>query len=96
VTSELLKVPGVGPAKRRALLSAFGSLRSVREASVEQIASLPGFSEASAKRLLDALGDPTDAGVIVEAPEPAEAESSATSNEPVAPDEQPVSDRSDL
>lgn len=59
VTSELLKIPGVGPARRRALLSAFGSLQSVREATVEQIASLPGFSEASAKRLLDALREPT-------------------------------------
>lgn len=68
VTSELLKVPGVGPAKRRALLSAFGSLQSVKEATVEQIASLPGFSEASAKRLLQALLDPDDARITVEAP----------------------------
>jgi excinuclease ABC subunit C len=56
VTSELLKIPGVGPMKRRALLQAFGSLQGVKEASVEQVAALEGFSEASARRLLEALG----------------------------------------
>jgi len=56
ITSELLKIPGVGPNKRRALLTVFGSVQGVREASVAQIAALPGFSEASASRLLTALG----------------------------------------
>ncbi len=56
VTSELLKIPGVGPVKRRALLQAFGSLQGVREATVEQIAALEGFSEASARKLLEGLG----------------------------------------
>ena len=44
VTSELLQIPGVGPTKRRALLTHFGSVQGVREASVEDIAALPGFS----------------------------------------------------
>jgi excinuclease ABC subunit C len=61
VTSELLRIPGVGPIKRRALLAAFGSLQGVREASVEQIAALEGFSEASAKRVLEGLGTLLDA-----------------------------------
>lgn len=55
VTSELLKIPGVGPQKRRVLLQAFGSLQGVKEASVSDIAALDGFSEASAKRILEAL-----------------------------------------
>jgi excinuclease ABC subunit C len=55
VTSELLKIKGVGPEKRRALLNAFGSVQGVRDASVEAIAQLPGFSTASAQRLLTAL-----------------------------------------
>jgi excinuclease ABC subunit C len=61
VTSELLRIPGVGPNKRRALLTAFGSLQGVREATVEQIAALPGFSAASAARILAAVqaSDPT-------------------------------------
>ena len=55
VTSELLRIPGVGPSKRRALLRAFGSVQGVRDASVEQIAALPGFSPKAAQKILDAL-----------------------------------------
>jgi excinuclease ABC subunit C len=55
VTSELLKIPGVGPGKRRALLTAFGSLQGVRDASPDAIAAIPGFSVASAERILAAL-----------------------------------------
>jgi excinuclease ABC subunit C len=55
VTSALLSIPGVGPVKRRALLTTFGSLQGVREASVEQIAAVEGFSEASARKVLEAL-----------------------------------------
>jgi excinuclease ABC subunit C len=61
VTSELLRIPGVGPNRRRALLATFGSLQGVREASPEAIAAVPGFSTASAERILAALraSDPT-------------------------------------
>ena len=59
ITSELLKVPGVGPTKRRALLTAFGSVQGVREATVHQIAAVPGFGPGSAERLLSALGVPS-------------------------------------
>lgn len=56
VTSELLRIPGIGPIKRRALLTVFGSLQGVRDASVEQIAAVEGFSEARARKVLEALG----------------------------------------
>ncbi len=55
VTSALLDIPGVGPTKRRLLLSTFGSLAGVKAASVEEIAALSGFSTASAERLVEAL-----------------------------------------
>jgi excinuclease ABC subunit C len=55
VTSELLRIPGVGPSKRSALLRAFGSVQGVRDASLEQIAALPGFSPKAAQKILDAL-----------------------------------------
>jgi excinuclease ABC subunit C len=55
VTSELLSIPGVGPRKRSALLHAFGSLQGVRDATVEDIARLPGFSTAGAQKILDSL-----------------------------------------
>ena len=56
VTSELLKIPGIGPQRRRALLHAFGSVQGVRDASEADIARVPGFSAASARRVLEALG----------------------------------------
>jgi excinuclease ABC subunit C len=55
ITSELLSIPGVGPQKRRALLQAFGSVQGVRNASEADIAKLPGFSVARARRVLEAL-----------------------------------------
>ena len=55
MTSELLRVPGIGEAKRRQLLGAFGSLQGVRDASVADIAALPGFGHKTAERILDAL-----------------------------------------
>lgn len=55
VTSELLSIPGIGPNRRRALLARFGSLQGVREASVADIAAVPGFSAASARKVLDTL-----------------------------------------
>ena len=68
VTSRLLELPGIGPKKRRALLTAFGSLEGVRGASLEAIAAIPGFSVSSATRLLDALRE-TRTGATV--PDPA-------------------------
>jgi excinuclease ABC subunit C len=55
VTSELLKVPGIGPVKRRQLLKEFGSIQGVREASEEAIARLPGFNADRARKLLESL-----------------------------------------
>lgn len=55
MTSELLKVPGIGESKRRQLLEAFGSLQGVQEATVEQIAALPGFGAKTAERILEVL-----------------------------------------
>ncbi len=64
VTSELLRIPGVGPSRRRALLTRFGSLQGVRDATVEEIAAIPGFSRRSAERILAALNtsDPASSG----------------------------------
>jgi excinuclease ABC subunit C len=55
ITSELLRIPGVGESKRRLLLSTFGSLQAIRDATPEQIGELPGFSVKSGQRILDAL-----------------------------------------
>jgi excinuclease ABC subunit C len=55
ISTQLVELPGVGEKRARILLRRFGSVRRLREASVAEIADLPGFSEDSAKRLLDAL-----------------------------------------
>jgi excinuclease ABC subunit C len=55
VTSELLKVPGIGPVKRRQLLKEFGSVQGVRDAGEDAIAKLPGFNADRARKLLESL-----------------------------------------
>ncbi len=48
--SELDEIPGVGPARRRKLLSAFGSLRGVRGASQGELAAVVGRATAARVR----------------------------------------------
>jgi len=55
VTSELLKVPGIGPVKRRRLIQEFGSVQGVRDAGEEAIAKVPGFNAERARKLLETL-----------------------------------------
>ncbi len=49
--SILEELPGIGPGKRRALLGRLGSLRAVREASVETLAAVPGVSRRDAETI---------------------------------------------
>ncbi|MCA9774156.1 MAG: excinuclease ABC subunit C, partial [Myxococcales bacterium] len=42
------EIPGVGPARRRALLRRFGSVKRLRDAAVDEIAGTEGVSEALA------------------------------------------------
>jgi len=56
VRSDLDDIPGVGPARRQALLTRFGSVRGIREASPAELARVPGFSDALAQRVLTWLG----------------------------------------
>lgn len=50
--SALDRVPGIGPKRKRALLRKFGSLKAVRQATVEEIAATPGFTRSLAERVL--------------------------------------------
>ncbi len=47
--SLLDSIPGVGPKRKRALLQRFGSVRGVREASVEEVAATIGFTSRLAE-----------------------------------------------
>ncbi len=60
--STLEEIPGVGPARRRALLKTFGSLKRVREATLEALAAVPGIGDSLARDISRHLGnDSTDA-----------------------------------
>ncbi|QAY61547.1 excinuclease ABC subunit UvrC [Microbacterium protaetiae] len=48
ITTVLTEVPGLGPARSKALLRQFGSVTALREATVEQIAEVPGVGPATA------------------------------------------------
>jgi excinuclease ABC subunit C len=52
VASLLEDAPGIGPARRKALLKAFPSLEAIRAASVEELAAVPGMSRVAAEDLL--------------------------------------------
>ena len=49
IHSQLEDIPGVGPARRKALLKAFGSLKAIREADAETLAGVPGMSRTAAE-----------------------------------------------
>lgn len=61
--SVLDDVPGLGPARKKALLRAFGSVKRLRSASAEEIASVQGVGPSVAAAVVAALG--------ASAPEPA-------------------------
>lgn len=60
--SALDHVPGLGPAKQKALLKHFGSVKKLRAASVEEIAEVKGFGPALARKVAGALSADTDPG----------------------------------
>jgi excinuclease ABC subunit C len=55
VASVLDSVPGIGAARRSALLSHFGSVDAIRAASVDAIAAVEGMSRKTAERVKEAL-----------------------------------------
>ena len=62
IASELDEIEGIGPKRRAALLHHFGSVARLREEPVEEIAKVPGFSDALAARVKAALEIPEEAG----------------------------------
>tara|TARA_B100001123_G_scaffold388835_1_gene465157 strand:- start:1256 stop:2992 length:1737 start_codon:yes stop_codon:yes gene_type:complete len=49
--SILDSIPGVGPKRKRALMRKFGAVKAVREASVDEIASTPGYTRSLAEKV---------------------------------------------
>ncbi|MBX5445936.1 excinuclease ABC subunit UvrC [Sphaerobacter sp.] len=54
--SALDGLKGVGPARRKALLKTFGSVARIRQASVEELAAVPGIGPRLAEQIKEELG----------------------------------------
>jgi excinuclease ABC subunit C len=57
--SALDSVRGLGEHRRKALVTHFGSVARLKDASVEEITAVPGIGLATANAVLEALGVPT-------------------------------------
>ncbi|MCL8250767.1 excinuclease ABC subunit UvrC [Aeromicrobium fastidiosum] len=55
IESVLDPVAGLGPTRRKALLKSFGSVKKLRAASAEEIATVPGIGAATAQSIVEAL-----------------------------------------
>jgi len=53
--SALDDVPGIGPKRKAAMLKRFGSVKGIREASVEDLAAVPGMTRALAAKVKEYL-----------------------------------------
>lgn len=60
--SALDAVRGLGEHRRKALVTHFGSVARITEASVEEITAVPGIGVATAKAVLEALGAGDETG----------------------------------
>ncbi len=54
IHSQLEDIPGIGPARRKALLKAFGSLKAIRQATREELLAVKGMNAAAADAVLKA------------------------------------------
>jgi excinuclease ABC subunit C len=54
-TSALDGIPGLGNTRRKALLAHFGSLRRLRQASIDEVAGVPGIGRKTAESIVAGL-----------------------------------------
>ena len=65
VTASVLdEIPGVGEARRKALLRHFGSVKKLRAATAEEVASVPGFGPGIASAVVEALAGTDEATAV--------------------------------
>jgi excinuclease ABC subunit C len=55
LASTLEAIPGVGPQRRKALLTAFGSMDKIRAATVQELVAVPGITLKVAQRIKESL-----------------------------------------
>ena len=49
IHSQLEDIPGIGPKRRKALLTKLGSMKAIREATEEELLKVPEMNQAAAK-----------------------------------------------
>ncbi|KPL81886.1 excinuclease ABC subunit UvrC [Herpetosiphon geysericola] len=49
--STMEDIPGIGPKRKKALINAFGSLDGIRNASIEELAAVPGMTRKAAEEI---------------------------------------------
>lgn len=60
--SELDSVPGLGQARRTALIKHFGSVKKLKQARIEEIEAVPGFGRRTAEAVVAALAGESGVG----------------------------------
>ena len=60
VKSALEEIPGIGPARRKALLSKFGSIEAIKNASYEEIAETDGMNSKAAESIVEFFADSSE------------------------------------
>ena len=64
VKSVLADIPGVGPARRKALMRHFKSLEEIRQASVEELMEIPEMNERTAEEIVAFFASQTGQPVV--------------------------------
>lgn len=60
IQTQLSEVPGIGPARTKALIRHFGSVRKLREATVEELTAVPGIGIETARLIVRTIGKKSD------------------------------------
>ena len=55
IASALDGIPGIGPKRKKALLKKFGSVRNIKEASVDELSRVPGITSKLAEKVKEYL-----------------------------------------
>lgn len=55
LSGTLTEIPGVGPARAKALLRHFKTITAIKKAGIDELKSVPGISDATAQTIYDAL-----------------------------------------
>ncbi len=56
IRSALDEIPGIGPARKKALIRRFGSVRGIREAVLDDLAAVKGITRPLAEKIKEFLG----------------------------------------